>query len=95
MAPTTLARITWRDFGNLLQRIRSRQGLSQERLAHLLGCHRTYLWRLEHGRNRPSSIFLHALLLHCNPTTQDAHLLARFMQMRDYHLNELECEVDR
>lgn len=94
MATSSLERVNWCDFGRFLQRIRRRQGLSQERLAQLLGCHRTYLWRLEHGRNRPSSVFLHALRLSCNLAPHDADLLVAFMQLREYHLTELELERD-
>ena len=53
--------VTWQDFGKFLQHVRRRRGISQERLALLLGCHRTHIWRLEHGKNRPSNVFLHCL----------------------------------
>lgn len=94
MATSSLGQVNWGDFGRFLQRVRRRQGLSQERLAQLLGCHRTYLWRLEHGRNRPSSVFLHALRHSCDLAPHDADLLVAFMQLREYHLTELELERD-
>lgn len=41
-------------FGRLLRRWRRERGLSQERLAELSGCDRSYLSRLERGVNAPS-----------------------------------------
>lgn len=77
-------------FGEILLRLRKRQGLSQERLAQLLGCDRTYIWRLEQGRNRPSRMFLHHLRNTCVVTAQDSRLLLGFVQLHEYHCNELE-----
>jgi transcriptional regulator with XRE-family HTH domain len=94
MAASSLERVTWSDFGRFLLGMRRRQGLSQERFAQLLGCHRTYLWRLEHGRNRPSSLFLHALLHSCNRAPQDVHFLAIFIRMREYRLDCIERAMD-
>lgn len=82
--------ISWQRFGEILLRLRKRQGLSQERLAHLLGCDRTYIWRLEQGRNRPSRMFLHHLRNTCVLTPRDSRLLLGFMQLHEYHCDELE-----
>ena len=43
-----------RAFGRLLRQWRDERGLSQERLAELSGCDRSYLSRLERGINAPS-----------------------------------------
>ena len=43
-----------RTYGRLLQQWRHERGLSQERLAELSGCDRSYLSRLERGINAPS-----------------------------------------
>jgi transcriptional regulator with XRE-family HTH domain len=82
--------VSWQTFGEVLRRLRKRQGLSQERLAHLLGCDRTYIWRLEQGRNHPSRMFLHHLRNTCAVTAQDSRLLLGFMQLHEYHCDELE-----
>lgn len=73
--------VTWQDFGRFLQHVRRRRGISQERLALLLGCHRTHIWRLEHGRNRPSNVFLHSLKGACPLMDQEAEMLAKFIEL--------------
>jgi transcriptional regulator with XRE-family HTH domain len=45
---------TERAFGRLLRRWRHERGLSQERLAELSRCDRSYLSRLERGINSPT-----------------------------------------
>ncbi len=85
---TTL--VSWRDFGPFLQRVRRRRGVSQEKLAASLGCHRTYIWRLEHGRNHPSRIFLHNLALTYALSAEEAAMLAVFAQLREYGIDEAE-----
>ncbi len=82
--------VSWQMFGEVLLRLRKRQGLSRERLAKLLGCDRTYIWRLESGRNRPSRMFLHHLRNTCVATPQDSRLLHGFMLLHEYHCDELE-----
>jgi transcriptional regulator with XRE-family HTH domain len=77
-------------FGEVLRRLRKRQGLSRERLAKLLGCDRTYIWRLESGCNRPSRMFLYHLKNTCVLMDQDARLLLGFLQLHEYHCDELE-----
>lgn len=78
--------VTWEEFGRFILYVRRRRGLSQERLARSLGCDRTYIWRLEHGRNRPSNIFLHNLRatagLELAPK-EDTYLVT-FMRLRSW-----------
>ena len=84
--------VSWQMFGKVLLRVRRRQGLSQERLAQLLGCSRNYIWRLEQGRNRPSRMFLHHLKNTCTLTSQDLRILAGFIKLHEYRCDELELE---
>ena len=79
--------VSWSDFGVFLQRVRRRRGISQETLAALLACHRTYLWRLEHGRNYPSAILLRSLELTCQLTSEESSALVACKQLRMYHLD--------
>lgn len=74
--------LTWQEFGSFLRKLRQRRGISQEKLAAMLGCHRTYIWRLEHGRNHPSNIFLHNLKLTCAMSLAEIDLFAQFEQLR-------------
>jgi transcriptional regulator with XRE-family HTH domain len=74
--------VAWQDFGPFLRKLRQRRGISQENLALMLGCHRTYIWRLEHGRNRPSRIFLHNLKLTCHLAPAEITLFTLFEQLR-------------
>jgi len=46
-------RVVEQAFGRLLRQWRLDRGLSQERLAELSGCDRSYLSRLERGINAP------------------------------------------
>jgi len=71
--------VTWDDFGVFLQRLRRRRGLSQERMADLLGCHHISIWRLEHRQRHPSKLFLHNLEHTCTLTEQEKRLLAAFV----------------
>lgn len=87
--PTTTRMVSWKDFGPFLQRLRRRRGLSQERLAEALGCHRTYIWRLEHGQNHPSRIFLHNLRVSFALAAEEAARLASFGQLREFGSDEL------
>lgn len=85
--------LVWQDFGGFLRRMRQRRGLSQERLAEQLGCHRTYIWRLEHCHNRPSNVFLHNLKMTFELSSQETTLLAGFEYLRSYHRDEVEIEA--
>ena len=48
-------------FAKVLQRERTAQGLSQERLAHRAGVHRTYVGLIERGLRKPTIEVGHAL----------------------------------
>jgi transcriptional regulator with XRE-family HTH domain len=60
----------WSDFGEFLRATRLRQGLTQQSLAAVLGCQRIHIWRLEHGKRRPS-ITLLRLVAATLPVTSD------------------------
>jgi transcriptional regulator with XRE-family HTH domain len=79
--------ITWEDFGPFLCRLRRRRGLSQERLAALLGCHRLTVWRIEHGE-RPSRLVLRAIGRVDALTAHEARVLAAFVALREAHTDE-------
>jgi transcriptional regulator with XRE-family HTH domain len=88
---TTTTIVSWRDFGPFLQRLRRRRGISQETLAERLACHRTHIWRLEHGRHHPSRMFLRSLKLVCEPLTgEETTALRVFDQLREYRMDEAE-----
>ncbi|PWV97404.1 DNA-binding XRE family transcriptional regulator [Paenibacillus cellulosilyticus] len=57
-------------FGECLQSIRKRQGISQEELAHLCDLDRTYISLLERGKRQPSltTIFVIAKNLGYKPS---------------------------
>ena len=48
-------------FAKVLQRERTARGLSQERLAHRAGLHRTYVGLIERGLRKPTIEVGHAL----------------------------------
>lgn len=81
--------LSWRDFGPFLQRLRRRRSISQEALAERLACHRTHIWRLEHGRHHPSRIFLRSLELACTLTPEETAALRVFDQLHEYQMDEL------
>lgn len=77
---------TWQDFGDFLRRLRTRRGISQEKLAEQLKYGRIHIWRLEKGERRPSRRFLRSLTLSLRPfTPTEQATLARFEQMADYY----------
>ena len=82
------SRVSWSDFGPFLTRMRRRRGLSQARLAAQLDYDRTYIWRLEHGRNHPSRIFLHSLGQTCSLTADEDATLATFVSLCAYPTDE-------
>lgn len=90
VAPST--DVSWRDFGPFLKRLRLRRGISQETLAERLACHRTYIWRLEHGRHHPSRIFLRSLELACDLTPEEGATLRVFDQLHEYAIDALRRE---
>ena len=77
--------VGWTDFARFLQQVRRRRGLSQEKLAEVLGCDRTYIWRLEHSRNRPSRIFVHNLQQSFALTAQEVSQLTCYTSLREQH----------
>lgn len=85
--------VTWDDFGPFLQGVRLQEGLSQAQLAEILGIDRTYVWRLEHGRNRPSRVLLQSLRRSFRFSHSDEELLTAFLLMREYHCAQLEPDV--
>lgn len=74
----------WSDFGEWLQRARRRQGLSQAKMAELMGCTQNYIWRLEKGERHPSKEFLRLLRHEMPLTPQDIARLEAFIQMVQY-----------
>jgi transcriptional regulator with XRE-family HTH domain len=82
--------VTWEDFGAFLRHVRRRQGVSQDRLAAGLGCHRTYIWRLESGHRRPSRFFLRLLMRTYPLTTGEQRLLMEFEHLRTEPVGNLE-----
>lgn len=48
-------------FGNTLKRVRTRRGLSQEKLAELAGLHRTYVSTVERGMRNISILNIEKL----------------------------------
>lgn len=83
-------RIAWDTFGEFLRRMRRRRGLSQEALCKLLNCHRTYIYRLEHGDRRPSRVFLRLLVGACIPSAEELAALRGFERLREYRCDALE-----
>lgn len=87
-------RITWQDFSLFLRTVRLKQGLSQERLAKLLGCDRTYIWRLENRNDRrPSRVFLRHLAGTCTLSRSEMAQLAGFESLRMYHCDDIDVEL--
>jgi transcriptional regulator with XRE-family HTH domain len=72
---------TWQDFGPFLRRVRQRRGLSQQKIADALGCHRIYIWRLEHGTRHPSRFLLRLLSYTCPLNPSEQHDLAAFEEL--------------
>lgn len=86
--------IKWSDFGSYLAQLRLRRGLSQEGSAAQLGCHRTHIWRLEHGRNHPSRMFLRNLRATYQLTLSEDALLSGFEYLLLYRVEETTvCKV--
>lgn len=66
--------MNWSEFGAALRSIRLRLGLTQQSLACALGCQRIHIWRLEHGKRRPS-ITLLRLIAATLPLTSDERVV--------------------
>ncbi len=93
MTSTTISmeqRIVWDSFGPFFRRMRKRRGISQENLSRLLGCHRTYIYRLEHGERHPSRLFLRLLIQVCMPSEEELATLRRFELLRQQQCDLLE-----
>lgn len=78
-------RITWADFGSFLSQLRRRRGLSQERLAALLGFHCITIWRVEQGKERPTIHLLRGIERMADLTRHEMHWLAAFIELRETH----------
>src|SRR5271165_3878226 len=93
MMPTTkgsgLVDASWQEFPHFLRRIRTRQGLSQEKLAAILGCGREHIWRLEHGQRVPSRQLLFLLARSCPLTETEKKSALDFARLGD-HLGPID-----
>lgn len=83
-------RISWETFGAFLRRMREQRGLSQDALSKLMGCHRTHVYRLEHGERWPSSIFLRLLSQVFTPSVEELALIQSFEQLREFHCDSFD-----
>ncbi len=97
LASTAIQHVSWPEFGEYLQHLRRKRGLSQDGLAALMSCHRTHVWRLEHGQTKPSQIFLQSLvgiLQHLEgqraPTTDEIRFLRGFKLLHMYHCESID-----
>jgi transcriptional regulator with XRE-family HTH domain len=82
--------VSWNDFPITLRRVRQQNGLTQLKVADLLGYDRIHIWRLEHGRRRPSKAFLHAFVRVCPPKEADVRLWTAFERMLEYRLEDAD-----
>lgn len=76
-------RVSWDDFGPFLVSQRRRRGLSQDRLAAVLGCHRTTIWRVEKGKERPTLLFLRGIERVGTLAERELELLSMFCQLHE------------
>jgi transcriptional regulator with XRE-family HTH domain len=88
----SMSSVTRQDFGRFLQRLRRRNGLSQDQFAGLMACHRTYIWRLEHCLRYPSAVFLNQFAEVVPLTPREVELLDAFAYLREYQCNT--CAVE-
>ncbi|SRR5579885_1942148 len=86
---------TWNDFRGWLQGVRKRQGLSQEKLAELMGCTQNYIWRLEKGERCPSKEFLRLLGYELPLTVSERQRLTTFLHMAEYCREDFKRERER
>lgn len=75
--------VTWEDFGPFLRRLRRRRGLSQERFAELLGCHRITVWRIEKGQECPSLLVLRGIERVIGLGEGEERWLTAFLELRE------------
>lgn len=80
----------WSMFSAFLRETRRRHGLTQESLAELLGCQRIHIWRLEHGKRRPSITLLRLLATTLPLTIEERGMLGQLEQLRRYERDVME-----
>lgn len=83
-------RIIWNDFGPFVRAIRTRQHLTQEELAELLGFQRGHICRLEAGTRYPSRSFLRLLAGVPHLAAEERARILAFEEMRECHADEGE-----
>ena len=57
--------------GNIIRQRRLASNLSQEKLAHLAGIHRTYISQIERGLKSPTINILNKIVKHLNASLSD------------------------
>lgn len=60
-----------KSFGKKVQALRQKRGISQERLAHKVGVHRTYLGFVERGERNPTLTKIEKIAKALNVSIQD------------------------
>lgn len=75
---------SWEIFALFLRDVRQRNSLTQKAIAELLGCSQNYIWRLEHGKRHPSTVFLRALRQRFALNSQETRLLVELESLRRY-----------
>lgn len=80
--------ISWKQFSGTLRAIRERNNLSQEEFGKHLHCSQNYIWRLEHGQRKPSSIFIQLLRAKFLLDHEKTGLCDGLEVMRRYHIKE-------
>lgn len=88
-------RITWQDFGAFVQRLRRRQGISQERLGQMLRCGRIHIWRLEKNRRHPSRVLLTRIGQMEGLTPQEAEVLTAFGFLCEFHREAVDVNTSQ
>ncbi len=78
----------WQNFGSSLQSARIAAQYSQQQLADLVGCHRSYITMLESGKRCPSVKMIRMLAVACPQMLQDQESLTYFEELARYHIYE-------
>ena len=73
--------MNWSEFGAALRSIRLRLGLTQQSLAVALGCQRIHIWRLEHGKRRPSITLLRLIAATLSLTSDEQVVLGAYERL--------------
>ncbi len=76
----------WLNFGSNLQSARLAAQYSQQQLANLVGCHRSYITLLEAGKRCPSVKMIRILAATCPQLLQDREGLTYFEELARYHI---------